>query len=101
MVGNEDLTVGASDSMAGAWKAEVLEPATPTAAAPAKVRLTAREIDVLRLMAEGLTTKAIAEQLKVRFKTAVCHRGRVLQKLGVHTTVSAVRWAIRNGVVEP
>jgi DNA-binding NarL/FixJ family response regulator len=61
--------------------------------------LTARELEVLRLMADGLTTKSIAAQLNVRFKTAACHRSRVLQKLGVDSTVSAVRWAIRQGIV--
>jgi len=63
--------------------------------------LSAREVEVLRLLAEGLTTKAIASQLKVSFKTAACHRFRILQKLGVPSTVSAVRWAIRQGIVEP
>ncbi len=70
----------------------------PVKQAPA---LTPREIEVLRLMAEGLTTKAIAAELNVRFKTAACHRARVLQKLCVDSTVSAVRWAIRQGLVEP
>jgi len=61
--------------------------------------LTARETQVLRLMADGLTTKVIAAQLNITFKTAACHRGRILQKLGVDSTVSAVRWAIREGLV--
>ncbi|MBV8906786.1 MAG: response regulator transcription factor [Acidobacteriia bacterium] len=56
---------------------------------------------MLHLMAEGITTKAIADRLGVTFKTAACHRGRILQKLGVDSTVSAVRWAIRQGIVQP
>jgi len=63
--------------------------------------LTAREIEVLRLIADGLSTKEIAAQLQIRFKTAVCHRSRILQKLGVHETVSLVRLAIRAGLLEP
>jgi len=63
--------------------------------------LTARETEVLRLMADGLSTKAIAAQLTISFKTAACHRYRILQKLGVESTVSAVRWAIRAGIVLP
>jgi DNA-binding NarL/FixJ family response regulator len=63
--------------------------------------LTTREIEVLRLMADGLSTKAIAAQLTISFKTAACHRYRILQKLGVESTVSAVRWAIRTGIVLP
>ena len=64
-------------------------------------RLTTRETEVLRLMAEGYSSKAIAATLKVQFKTAVSHRSRILEKLQVSTTVSAVRWAIRQGIVEP
>jgi DNA-binding NarL/FixJ family response regulator len=81
--------------------------ATELASFPAKPKahvvcaLTAREIEVLRLMADGLSTKGIAATLQVSFKTAACHRYRVLQKLSVDTTVSAVRWAIRQGLVEP
>ena len=63
------------------------------------IALTPREMDVLRLMADGLTTKAIAVHLNMRFKTAACHRNRVLQKVGVTSTVSAVRWAIRRGLI--
>lgn len=72
-----------------------------TAPIVASSPLTAREMEVLQLMAEGLTTKVIAARLEVRFKTAACHRSRVLQKLGVESTVSAVRWAIRQGIVAP
>lgn len=63
--------------------------------------LTAREIEVLRLLADGFSTRAVAARLEISFKTAACHRYRILQKLGVDTTVSAVRWAIRTGIVEP
>jgi DNA-binding NarL/FixJ family response regulator len=64
-------------------------------------RLTAREIQVLQHMAEGLSTKEIASTLRVSFKTAASHRSRILGKLGVHETVSAVRWAIRIGLIQP
>jgi two-component system, NarL family, response regulator NreC len=63
--------------------------------------LTKREFQVLELMAEGITTKAIGHRLGVTFKTAACHRGRILQKLSVESTVSAVRWAIRQGLIAP
>jgi DNA-binding NarL/FixJ family response regulator len=61
--------------------------------------LTPRELEVLRLMADGLSTKQISAQLKISFKTAACHRYRILQKLCVDSTVTAVRWAIRQGIV--
>jgi len=66
-----------------------------------RTSLTARETEVLRLLADGLTTKAVAARLGISFKTAACHRSRILQKLAVESTVSAVRWAIRQGIVEP
>jgi DNA-binding NarL/FixJ family response regulator len=64
-------------------------------------RLTARELQVLHLLADGLSTKQVASTLKVSFKTAASHRSRILAKLRVHETVSAVRWAIRAGIIEP
>src|SRR5690349_2533865 len=60
--------------------------------------LTNRETEVLRLMGEGLTTKAIAGRLNITFKTAACHRSRVLQKLGAPSSVSAVLWAAGGAV---
>jgi DNA-binding NarL/FixJ family response regulator len=65
-----------------------------------KPQLTRREREVLCLMADGLTAKAIAVKLGVAFKTATCHRANILKKLRVTTTVSAVRWAIREGLLK-
>jgi DNA-binding NarL/FixJ family response regulator len=62
-------------------------------------RLTPREIEVLRLIAEGLSTKEIAHRLKISFKTAVSHRSHLLHKLGIHESASLVRLAIRAGLV--
>jgi DNA-binding NarL/FixJ family response regulator len=62
--------------------------------------LTPREIEVLKLLSDGLSTKQTAARLGITFKTAACHRSVILSKLGVHETVSAVRWAIRAGVIE-
>jgi len=63
--------------------------------------LTAREIEVLRLMADGITSRGIAAELHVTFKTAVCHRTHVLEKLCVNNSVLAVRLAIREGLIAP
>ncbi len=78
--------------------------AQAAATAPAKAtseNLTAREAEVLRLLADGLTSREIADRLRIGFKTATSHRNNILTKLGVHSTVSAVRWAIRKGLIEP
>ncbi len=63
--------------------------------------LTDREVQVLRLLADGLTSREIADMLDIRFKTATSHRNNILAKLGVHDTVLAVRWAIRVGLIDP
>ena len=61
--------------------------------------LTAREREVLCCIAEGASTKETAARLGMSFKTAACHRHRIMQKLGVHGTGALVRFAIANGVV--
>jgi DNA-binding NarL/FixJ family response regulator len=65
-----------------------------------RVPLTAREIEVLMLVAEGHSTKQIADSLGIAFRTAACHRCRVMAKVGVHESVSLVRWAIRKGIID-
>jgi DNA-binding NarL/FixJ family response regulator len=61
--------------------------------------LTAREIEVLRLIAEGLSTKEIAALLNISFKTVVSHRSHLLEKLGIHESATLVRLAVRAGIV--
>ncbi len=63
--------------------------------------LTPRETEVLLLVAEGLTTKKIAQQLGISFKAAVSHRTRIMDKLDVHHTAGLVRYAIRQKLIEP
>ena len=64
-----------------------------------KELLTARERQVLQLIAEGKTTKAIAELLGITFKTAESHRNRIMKKLDIHQTAGLVRYAIRRGLL--
>jgi two-component system, NarL family, response regulator NreC len=61
--------------------------------------LTPRECQVLRLVAEGKTTKQIASLLGVSVKTADSHRTNVMHKLNVHSVADVVRYAIRRGLV--
>jgi DNA-binding NarL/FixJ family response regulator len=63
--------------------------------------LTPRERQVLQLVAEGKTTKEIAQLLGVSVKTAESHRSRLMEKLAIHETAGLVRYAIRRGVIEP
>jgi DNA-binding NarL/FixJ family response regulator len=61
--------------------------------------LTRREVEVLRLIAEGKSSKEVAKELGMAFRTAVCHRYRIFQKLKVHETASVVRLAVRAGLI--
>jgi len=62
--------------------------------------LSAREREVLHLMADGLTTKEISKRLEISVKTAENHRGRVLAKLGLRNSAELVRYAMRKRLVE-
>jgi DNA-binding NarL/FixJ family response regulator len=63
--------------------------------------LSPREQEVVKLIAEAHTNKEIAEILHLSEKTVESHRARVLQKLGMRDRVELVRYAIRQGLVEP
>ena len=62
--------------------------------------LTPREREVLALIAAGKTSKEIATQLGIAFRTAVCHRYRLYRKLNIHTNVELTRAALRMGLIE-
>jgi DNA-binding NarL/FixJ family response regulator len=64
-------------------------------------RLTPRELEVLKLIAEGKQTKEIAELLFISPKTVERHRANMLEKLGMHDRVELTRYAIRRGLVPP
>jgi HD-GYP domain-containing protein (c-di-GMP phosphodiesterase class II)/DNA-binding CsgD family transcriptional regulator len=61
--------------------------------------LSAREVDVLRLAARGLTTKAIADRLYISPKTADHHIQHIYDKIGVSTRAAAALWAMQHAVV--
>lgn len=62
--------------------------------------LTARERQVLQLVAEGKTTRQTADLLNISAKTAETHRAHIMEKLNVHETAGLVRYAIRRGLIE-
>ncbi|HEX9305723.1 MAG TPA: response regulator transcription factor [Thermoanaerobaculia bacterium] len=62
--------------------------------------LTQREREVLQLVAEGKTTKQIAQTLGISAKTAESHRTRIMRKLEIHDTAGLVRYAIRRGLIQ-
>jgi DNA-binding NarL/FixJ family response regulator len=62
--------------------------------------LTSREREVLQMLAEGKTNKEIAGVLNLSVYTVDAHRGRIMEKLNLHSINDLVRFAVRNGVIE-
>lgn len=62
--------------------------------------LTTREREVLQLVAEGKSTKEIARLLGISVKTAENHRGRMMDKLGLHNAAEVARYAARKGLLD-
>ena len=60
--------------------------------------LTARQREVLQLVAEGRNTKTIATLLNVSVKTVEFHKSRIMQQLGIHTTADLTKYAITHGI---
>src|SRR6266850_2146792 len=85
------LSPGVSRTVIEAYRTKSERPADP---------LTARERQVLQLIAEGKSTKDIASLLDISVKTAESHRSRLMRKLDIHETASLVRYAVRRGLVQ-
>ncbi len=64
-------------------------------------RLTPRQREILQLIAEGHTTKMIAQRLGLSVKTVETHRVQMMERLDIHEIAGLVRYAIRMGVVLP
>jgi DNA-binding NarL/FixJ family response regulator len=64
-------------------------------------RLTFREREVLQLLAEAKSNKEIGTALGITTKTAETHRAHIMTKLDLHSMSELVRYAIRNGIIEP
>jgi DNA-binding NarL/FixJ family response regulator len=86
------LSPGISATLVDAYLSKTEAPEDP---------LTPREREVLQLVAEGRTTKEIAQLLNLSVKTAETHRTRTMRKLEIHDTAGLVRYAIRRGWIQP
>ena len=62
--------------------------------------LTSREREILQMLAEGKTNKEIATSLELSVYTVDAHRGRVMEKLNLHSIGELVRFAVRNGLID-
>lgn len=94
-----EQTLALLDSQARATQSSLrLTPTTaPTTAYPDK--LTAREVEVLRLVAVGLSDRVVAERLMVSPRTVQGHVRSIFNKLGVNSRVAATRYAIEHNLV--
>jgi DNA-binding NarL/FixJ family response regulator len=67
---------------------------------PARNRLTAREREIVQLLAEGKSSKEVAVALGISVKTAETHRANIMRKLEIHSVSELVRYAIKNQIIE-
>lgn len=62
-------------------------------------KLTPRQLEILRLVANGMTTKEIAEALFISVKTVETHRGQLMERLHIHDLAGLIRYALRIGLI--
>jgi DNA-binding NarL/FixJ family response regulator len=85
------LSPGVSDAVLNDYRRHVTDPID---------LLTSREREVLQMIAEGKTNKEIATVLNLSVYTVDAHRGRIMDKLNVHSVTDLVRFAVRCGLVD-
>ena len=85
------LSPGVSDAVLTDYRKHVTNPID---------LLTSREREILQWVAEGKTNKEVAAALNLSVYTVEAHRGRILEKLNLHSTGELVRFALRHGVID-
>jgi DNA-binding NarL/FixJ family response regulator len=63
-------------------------------------KLTDREKQVLKLVAEGYTHKEVADMLSISVKTVIAHQTNIGEKLGIHTRAGLIKFAIQKGIIK-
>lgn len=86
------LSPGVSNALVQAFRSKATKSKDP---------LTARERQVLQLIAEGKSTRDVASLLGISVKTAESHRTRLMSKLDIHETASLVRYAVKHRLIRP
>ena len=71
-----------------------------TTASRTHARLSAREREIVQLLAEGQTNKDIATLLGISYKTVDAHRANIMKRLAIHSVAEVVRYAIRERIVQ-
>lgn len=94
------IRAGAEDLILKAYLGRLVASITEALAVRGPLhKLTDRQIEVLKLVAEGHRTRDIAKRLGLSVKTVESHRGEIMKRLGIHDVVSVVRYAIRVGLI--
>lgn len=78
-----------------------LDPNERPAAKDSALQLTPREREIVQLVAEGKSNKEIADALAISVKTVETHRANIMSKLDLRAVADLVRYAIRNGIIQP
>jgi len=86
------MVLGVPERRGAEWPSEEL--------LPRKRVLTAREREVLKLLAEGRTVRSAADVLGLSMKTVDAHKFNLMRKLGIHNKAELVMWAIQKRVVK-
>jgi len=94
MAGKKYLSSGVARGVVDAY----VELSQPARNVPAFVILTDREREVLQMIAEGKSTKAIGGDMGVSVKTVETHRRNIMEKLNLHSVAELTKYAIREGV---
>ncbi len=80
---------------------QLLSRACESASFEGRERLTARQREILQLIAEGYSSRDIAERLHISVKTVETHRGQLMQRLDIFDVAGLTRYAIRAGLISP
>lgn len=78
----------------------LVDPPRPAPTQTFSEPLTAREIDILRLIVHGNTNRQIADQLTISIRTVETHRSNIMEKLNLHSRADLVRYAAEHGLVK-
>jgi DNA-binding NarL/FixJ family response regulator len=62
-------------------------------------RITPRELEIIRLLAEGKSNKELSAQLGITFRTVETHRSKIMLKLGLHSLAELIHYAMRNEII--
>jgi DNA-binding NarL/FixJ family response regulator len=73
----------------------------PTETEPAESRITPRQREILKLLAEGKTSREVAVTLGMTIKTVDTHRSNIMKRLNCHSLGELVRYALRNQIINP